>query len=264
MDNEDFMGTSMVGLGHIYLKKNNLNLALKNYLQALTYLQTANDDDIICEANLGLAKLYEQKNMNDSVEYYAIRSFDLAKQDGFESKQLDAALFLTEHFKKTGDIKNAFTYMETVRNLTDSVSSKEKIRQSQVISSNEQLRQNEIAENKKRAEEERQQQLQMLLIGIFILILFLITLILSRTKIHSRIIKFLGIISLLMFFEFLLLLLHPKVVQLTNHTPVLEILIFVAIASILIPTHHRIENWLIKKLTTKKVYLMEEEIELNE
>lgn len=49
-------------------------------------------------------------------------------------------------------------------------------------------------------------------------------------------------------FEYLLLLLHPTVAELTNHTPVLEMLIFVSIAAILIPGHHRIEAWLIKKL----------------
>ncbi len=67
-----------------------------------------------------------------------------------------------------------------------------------------------------------------------------------------RLIKILGIVSLLFLFEYLTLLLHPTVVELTHHTPVLEILIFVAIAAILIPAHHRLEHWLIEKLTHRK------------
>jgi hypothetical protein len=61
-------------------------------------------------------------------------------------------------------------------------------------------------------------------------------------------VKILGVLSLLIFFEFLTLLLHPTVKEITHHTPVLEMLIFVAIASILIPLHHRVEHWLIEKL----------------
>jgi hypothetical protein len=75
---------------------------------------------------------------------------------------------------------------------------------------------------------------------------------LSRIRIHTKVIKILGILSLLILFEYLTLLLHPAVAEFTNHTPVYEILIFVAIAAILIPGHHRIENWLIEKLIHKK------------
>ena len=38
-----------------------------------------------------------------------------------------------------------------------------------------------------------------------------------------------GIISLLLLFEYLTLLLHPMIANLTHHKPVLELLIFVVI-----------------------------------
>ncbi|MEO7266251.1 MAG: hypothetical protein ABIW38_15145, partial [Ferruginibacter sp.] len=79
--------------------------------------------------------------------------------------------------------------------------------------------------------------------------LFLFTLFLSRRKVHVKVIKTMGIVSLLMLFEYLTLLLHPRVLEITNHTPVFEIMIFVCIAAILIPTHHRVEHWLISTLT---------------
>ena len=60
-----------------------------------------------------------------------------------------------------------------------------------------------------------------------------------------------GIISLLILFEFLTLLLHPLVAELTHHNPVYELLIFVSIASLLIPAHHRLEHWIIEKLTNR-------------
>jgi len=135
-----------------------------------------------------------------------------------------------------------------VKNLNDSINSKERIRESQMLSTNEQLRQLEIEENKKIVKKERKQQLQLLFIAIFIPGFFLFTLLLSRIKIHIRVVKTLGILSLLILFEYLTLLLHPYVTELTKHTPVYEMFIFVSIAAILIPGHHRVEAWLIKWL----------------
>lgn len=248
----DLTGASMVGLGHSYFKQQNYSLAMQNYQGALLYLQAANDEDLYCEAAIGLAKLYDKLDMPDSAEYYAHKTLFISKKDGFLSWQLEAADFLKDYFKKSGSNDSALAYVEQAQALKDSISSKERIRESQVLSSNEQLRQSELAEYKLKVKEERFKQLQFLFIGIFIPGLFLFTLFLSRRRVHIKVIKSMGIISLLILFEYLTLLLHPYVLEMTNHIPVFEIMIFVTIAAILIPTHHRLENWLIEKLTHKK------------
>lgn len=252
MDDKDLTGASMVGMGHVYSKENNLNLSLQYYLQALHYLEISDDDDLSCEALLGIANLYGKKNDGDSAKLYALKAYQLAKNDGFQSRQLDAASFLTKYYKNAGDVQNAFIFLEAVESLKDSIFSSEKIRQSQVILSNEQLRQNEIAESKRLAEEDRRQQMQFLLIGIFIPLFFLVTVLLSRVRIHHHIIRYLGIISLLMVSEYLLLFLNPRVAKFTNHTPVYEMMIFVLISLILVPSHNRIEHWFLTKLARNK------------
>ena len=248
LDDGDFMGTSMTGLGHSYLKLGSYRYSLINYQAAIGLLQAANDDEILCEAALGLANLFEHLNEYDSAGYYANMSLAIAKKDGFLSKELEAAEFLTEHYQKTKSIDSAFSYVSYVRSLNDSVNSKSKIRESQVISSNEQFRQLELEEIRQNEKRERFEQLQMLLIAIFIPGFFLITILLSRVRVHIKLIRLLGVLSLLFLFEYLTLLLHPTVARLTNHTPIYEILIFVCLAAILIPLHHRLEHWLIHKL----------------
>lgn len=248
------IGVSLVGLGNTNLKIENYSQALKNYKTALPYLFNANDEDLICETSIGLAKLYKKINKKDSAEYFSRYAYSLAKKDGFLSWQYQSANFLTDHFKDLKNIDSAFVYMGIAQTLKDSIESKDKIRKIQIMTTSEQLRQQDIAENLRKAKKERVQQMQLLIIGLFIPLLFLITLLLSKRRIHVRVIKFLGIISLLMFFEYLTLFLHPMVVEFTNHTPIYEMLIFVTIASLLIPTHHRIENWLIVKLTSGKKY----------
>jgi tetratricopeptide (TPR) repeat protein len=241
----DNIGISMTGLGHTYRKLGNNLESLLHYQTGIRNLQEAHDDETLCEAALGLAKLYEQINKFDSAGHYANLSLSIARADGFLSKELDAAQFLTDHYKKIRDIDSAFTYVSYVRGLNDSVNSKDKIRESQVISSNEQFRQLEMEEDRAEQRKKRFQQLQMLLIAIFIPGFFLITLFLSRIDVPLKLIRLLGVLSLLFLFEYLTLLLHPTVARLTHHTPVYEILIFVGLAAILIPAHHRLEHWMI-------------------
>lgn len=253
LKNEDYIGNSMTGLGHTYRKQGNYPFSLLYYHTAIAHLKAANDDDVLCEATLGLATLYEQQpGKADSAIYYASLSLYIAAKDGFMNKQLDAAKFLTDNYKKIKNIDSAFAYLNMVQHLNDSINSKDRIRESQVMSSNEHLRQLDLEENKKIALQERKQQLQYLFIGIFIPGFFLLTLLLSRIRIHTRIIKILGILSLLILFEYLTLLLHPTVAAFTHHTPVYEMFIFVSIAAILIPGHHRIERWLIEKLIQRR------------
>ena len=248
LNDGDLIGTSMTGLGHSFLKLGSYKNSLLNYQTAITYLQEAGDDEVLCEATLGIANLYEQMGKYDSAAYFANISLSIAKKDGFLAKELDAAEFLTDHYKKIKHIDSAFNYVSYVRLLNDSINSKSKIRESQIISSNEHIRQLELEESNRLSAKERYEQLQMLLIAIFIPGIFIITLLLSRVNMHTKLIRLLGVISLLFLFEYLTLLLHPTVARLTNHTPIYEILIFVGVAAILIPLHHRLEQWLIHKL----------------
>ena len=250
--NGDFTGTSMVGIAEVYLKQKQFEKAGNLFITALPYLEAANDEDLICEASWGLANVYDSLNKHDEAKYYAKKMLLLAQKDGFLRWQLKAADFLEAHYKKMNRVDSAYTFLVMSQQLRNSISSADKIREAQVISSNEQLRQTELAEQKIKAKKERIQQLQLLFIGIFIPALFLMTLLLSRRKIHVRVIKFMGIISLLILFEYLTLLLHPYVADITNHTPIIELIIFVAIAAILIRAHHRIEQWFIDKLINSK------------
>ena len=64
-------------------------------------------------------------------------------------------------------------------------------------------------------------------------------------------IEFLGVIALLIVFEFLNLLLHPFLERITDHSPVLMLLALVCIAALLVPLHHRVEKWATEKLVDK-------------
>jgi tetratricopeptide (TPR) repeat protein len=248
LEDENLTGAALTGLGHVYRKKKQYPVALENYRQGIKYLVKTNDDELYCEATLGLAKLFNDNNKFDSAGYYATQSFDVARHAGFQNKELEAAIFLAEQYKQINKIDSAFSYINYVQHLNDSINSKDRIRESQVLSSNEQLRQLQMEQEKAKERKKRLQRMQLMLIAIFIPGFFLLTIFLSKKSVHIKLLRLLGVLSLLFLFEYLTLLLHPVVANFTHHNPVFEILIFVAIAAMLIPLHHKLEHWLIHKL----------------
>ncbi|MEQ1555115.1 MAG: tetratricopeptide repeat protein, partial [Ferruginibacter sp.] len=249
-NNTSFKSEAMVGIANVLAKQGNIKLAKENYSLALSYM--SNNDDLLYETNIGLATTFEKLNKNDSAHFYALHTYLAAQKNHFISKQLDAAIFLSNLFIKIKNTDSAFFYLQQTVLLKDKMKGEEKIRETQIMSSKEQLRQIQLQEKKEKDEAVRKQQLQLILIGIFIPFFLLITLFISRRKVHVHLIKFLGVISLLLFFEYITLLFHPFVEKITHHTPIYEILIFVTVASFLIPVHHKLEHWLIEKLIIKQ------------
>jgi tetratricopeptide (TPR) repeat protein len=250
--NIDFQAAAFNNLGNIYARIGITELAIQNYKFALPLLEQVGDYAFQAESAIGLARQYQLLMRNDSALKYGLLSYEISRQQGFLNRQLEAGLFLTQLYKLKKDIQSAFNYQEEALALNDSIFSKEKIARSQFLSMEEDLRQKDLAEKRAEAEKARIVQLQFLTIGLVLPILFFITLYLSNRKIKPRYIEFLGLVSLLLTFEYIMLLIHPLVARITHHLPFYQLLIFAAIASILTPAHHRIEQWLLKLLARKE------------
>src|SRR5262249_44739322 len=141
---------------------------------------------------------------------------------------------------------------ELYRMANDSLFSAKTIQQTQLMSFEEELRQKELATEKLQIEEQNKKNIQYVLIALVIVTLIILYLLLSRSFItNTKMIEFLGIIALLIVFEFLNLVLHPFLERITYHSPALMLLALVVIAALLVPLHHRIEKWTIFKLIEK-------------
>ena len=243
------LGAAMLGEANVLALQDKHQAALQYYYAAFNYLNDGLNNEMLCEVTLGMAKVYEKTDRKDSAVFFGNKSFTMAEKGHFLSRQLDAAYFLSQHYKKRQRYDNAFYYLERASVLQEAIKGQEKTREAMIISNNEQMRQAELAEQKLQEKEMRSKQLQLLVIAICIPMLFLLTLFISRIKIHRMIVRFMGVISLLFLFEFITLLLHPMVADFAQHIPILELLIFVSIAAIIIPMHHRLEHLLIDKLT---------------
>jgi len=162
-----------------------------------------------------------------------------------------ASGFLASAYEEEHNTDSAFRYFKVLMATKDTLFSEERIKEVQSLSFTEQSRQQEIAEEKARSEEERRNNLQMIAIAVFIITFFIIVLILSRGKTRPGLLEFLGLVALLLLFEFIALFLHPYIANWTGHTPVFMLLILVFVASILVPLHHRLEHWVKQKLVRR-------------
>ena len=116
----------------------------------------------------------------------------------------------------------------------------------------EDLRQQEVAAEKVKEEQQRKQNIQYALLALGILSFIILFLALSRRHItNTKVIQFLGVVVLLVVFEFLNLLLHPFLERITHHNPILMLLALVCIAALLVPLHHKLEKWATHKLVEK-------------
>jgi tetratricopeptide (TPR) repeat protein len=248
VNNTTLIGTSLNNLGNIYRKSGNDSLALKNYRAGIPFILSNNDYSTYAESTLGMAQVFERMGQQDSALLYGKQSFSIAGANQFIVKSLNAINFLSGLYKKSNSIDSAYTYLAMAGSLKDSIESTEKIRELQNMTTAEQVRQAELEQQRLEQIIDRKEKLQLLFIGIMIPIFFLISIIISRRKVHRRLVEFMGIVSVLLFFEYITLLLHPFIAEKSHHSPIIEIVVFVAIAAIITPAHHRIQHWLLKKL----------------
>ena len=252
-------GVASLGLGNVFAANGNDSIAMINYRRAFPFFSDGTNNDMLCETALGFANVFQKTAMPDSALRYARLAFEIARKDGFISRELDAANFISRFYKNNNKLDSAFVYMEQAVMLQDSLKGQSKTREAMIISTNEQIRQTEIAEQKLREKESRLQQLQILAICIFIPIFFILTVAVSKIKINKSVVRFMGVVSLLLFFEFLILLLHPLIGQLVHHNKILELLVLVMIGAGLVPLHHKLEHIIIEKLTKEKKEIKEEQ-----
>ena len=163
-----------------------------------------------------------------------------------------AAGFLKRVYETLKNTDSAYYYLQLQYAFRDSVFSREKTNRIQSLEFSEQIRITEEEVKKIKEEEQRKENIQYALIALGIITFIITFLLLSRSIIiNAKVIEFLGVIALLLVFEFLNLLLHPFLERMTHHSPVLMLLALVCIAALLVPLHHYLQKMITHKLVEK-------------
>ncbi|HLX93919.1 MAG TPA: tetratricopeptide repeat protein, partial [Puia sp.] len=249
--NTDIIGCALTNLGETHMGTSENSLALEYLRLAIPHLQEAVDDDILCEAYMQMAMIFAKTGKRDSCLHFAQLSFATAQKSSFTKRMYDASSFLARYYKDHKNVDSAFAFQQIQMNMKDSLFSQEKVKEIENLTFQEKLRQQEIAEEKQRAEKERKNNLQLMGISAFIVSFLLLFMLIIRRKTNSRTVEFFGVVGLLLVFEFISLFIHPYIEEWTGQAPVYMLVILVSIAAILAPIHHGMEKFVKAKMAHK-------------
>ena len=251
INDKDIVGAILSNLGSVQLKKGNIDLALSFFKTGLPIMEEINDQQFLSNTYHGMAQAYSRKQMPDSAIRYGKLALTSAEDGSFQKEMLNADTLLSRLFESKKMFDSALHYTKLGKNIADSISNEEKIRQVQNLHINEQLRQQDLALAIEEEKKHRRDNLQMFAIAIFIVTFFIVLMIISRRKTKPRIMEYIGLVGLLLLFEFITVFLHPYIGKFTGHIPVYVLLISVGVALLLTPLHHRLTNWVKLKLAKK-------------
>jgi hypothetical protein len=166
--------------------------------------------------------------------------------------RLAGAGYMQQVFDSLHNTDSAYYYSRMEAKINAQIFSQNNINKMQALAFNDQIRIIEEEAKKTEEEQQRKENIQYALLALGIITFIMLFLLLSRRHItNTKLIQFLGIVALLLVFEFLNLLLHPFLERITHHSPVLMLLSLVAIAALLVPLHHKLEHWATHKLIEK-------------
>ncbi len=235
-----------------------VNAVMLNHALAVEYLrmslQFSKQDGRffrIAAAHQQLASEFHSTGAKDSAMFHSQQAFDIAQRGNITASLLASSLLLAELYEKI-DAGKSLSYHKIARVAQDSLYSQEKNRQIEMLNFAETMRQQDIEKAKQEEAEARKHSLEYAAIALGLVGFLIVFLLLSHSIIaNERVIRFLGILALLIVFEFVNLLLHPFIGDLTHHSPLWMLGFMVIIAALLIPLHHKLEKLIIHRLIEK-------------
>jgi len=245
------LGVITANLGHVSISNDKISEAQKYFREALGIMEKEvdnNDQETLAGAYEGMSRIHESKKNSDSALFYAKKSFAISMKIADQKRILIAAKRLNQLYENENTIDSAYRYSSIANETREKILNEQKIVQLESLKFNEEIRQKEIAKAEAITRKERKNNLQLIAIALFIITFFSILIILSRRKAHPKALRYLGLLGLLLFFEFMTLFIHPFIDKLTGHDPVYMLIILVAVAGILVPIHHKLEHWVKERL----------------
>lgn len=240
-----------INLGGVHSKLGNTPLAMGYFNMALNRSEGINNiryRNLTCTS---LAEHFRRNNQTDSCAFYARKAIETVNNTSFFYLSSKPAKLLADIYEKT-NCDSTLKYANLLKTASDSLTSNKINQQVLMMTFEEDLRQQELAADKMKEVQQRKQNIQYALLALGIITFIITFLLLSRKHItNTKLIQFLGVVALLLVFEFLNLLLHPFLERITHHSPVLMLLALVCIAALLVPLHHKLEHWATTKLVEK-------------
>lgn len=239
-------------LARIYEKLKDNLLAETYYKKAIDYGKEWHILGSLEDAAKGYSIFLFNKNNYGEARYYGLMALNAAKQTSYKKGIIDNAETLRRIYDSLQQKDSAYYFSTIEITYRDSVFNDQKNYQLQNLIFDEQLKEKEDAAKKIESDKERRHNLEYAAVAFGVIVFIILFLALSHSIIiNEKWIRFMGILALLVVFEFINLFIHPYLAHATNDSPFLMLLALVLIAALLIPAHHRLEKWITQRLIEK-------------
>lgn len=186
----------------------------------------------------------------EAIEFYR-KSLSLSRSAGDLQSLQQHTGSLKKLYEQEGDYKLAYEYNVLYDHYKDSVDLLGKEKDIALLEiQNEEKEQQRKAELAAR-ELQRRYNLQYMLITIIVATVFVLLIMVGMFRVSAFTIRLMGFLSLIFFFEFIILVLDNKIHHLTHGEPWKVWLIKIGIISFLLPVHHYLEHKLIHYLLSR-------------
>ena len=250
--NQLYMSISLANIAEAHSMLGNNSLAVEYCRMAIQKAIDVNNANSTANNYFKLAAIFSNIGELDSALRYARKSLNLFQQLKINAGVPEVALLLAHSYKNKGNLDSAYKFQELVIAIKENQSNDEKTNQIQSLKFEEKLRQQEIEATTLKEQKNRKQNLQYASIALGLILFIILFLLLSHSVVaNPKMIHFLGILALLIVFEFINLLIHPYLGKLTHHSPLLMLGIMVGVAALLIPIHHQLQKWITNRLVEK-------------
>ena len=247
------VAADQINIGSVYNEQGNYIKAMDILTTALKIKKNIGDKNGLAKTYYVLGSVY--KNMYEHPEYK--RETYLHKSMAY----LDSAILISKEIGYLDNLQKSYIALSNVQELNndsrlalynykqyivikDSIFSAEKQNEIFNLEKKAEIETKKREQEKAEEEKERTEFLHVAGISSFILILIGLVLLLRHKRVNVRVIEILGTISALVVFEFIELLLHGKIEELTHHNMTFTLLCLLAVAGVIAPIHHRIEHWM--------------------
>jgi hypothetical protein len=185
--------------------------------------------------------LMRRDNFVEATDRYLF-SYDLSASIPYYEFMLEATEKLEKIYVQQNDFANAYKYMSINRNITDSLQNMNQKEQLQLMELENEETMREQRMEQARDELRRRNNIQYTAITIIIASAFILLVLLGGLNVSPTIIRMVGFLCFILFFEFLILLFDTWIHHLTHGEPWKILGIKILLMCGLLPLHHIIEK----------------------
>ncbi len=200
--------------GLVYEQLNEPELTNYYYKKGVRYCDSMKYVRVLSQTaefySLYLMKHAKYKEAKD----YALSGFMAGKKMGNKGELVATSNILYNLYDQHGSADSAYYYLKVNHIYQDSLQAEQKTNQLQAVIANQQIKEAEQSAKAAQDEEQRRHNIQYAAIALGLVLLVMIFLLLSRSvMVNTRTIEMVGVIGLLIVFEFINLVLHPYLVR---------------------------------------------------